>query len=102
MHDHSRHPHGTWGAGMRTLRGYVQSHQVDTKMLGPEQRRYECVAEMWLDGPAHLESLSSDPILTSLLVPDAPNFLDTSRPISFAATEEVIRATTAEDPGFDS
>ena len=44
FHDHYRHPHGTMGMQITTLREYVQSHQIDTPLLDDSQRRFECVA----------------------------------------------------------
>src|SRR3546814_3854006 len=43
FHDYYRHPHGTMGRNMTTMRGYVQNHQIDTDRLGPGQARFDAV-----------------------------------------------------------
>jgi uncharacterized protein (TIGR02118 family) len=90
FHDYWRHPHGTWGRRMSTLRGYVQSHQIDTDLLGPEQSRYECVAEMWLDNLEDIEGFQREPVFATYLENDAVNFVEPDRAIYFAAEEEVL------------
>lgn len=97
FHDHWRHPHGTWGQRMSTLRGYVQSHQIHTDWLGPEQSRYECVAEMWLDNEGDLAGFQTEPVFLKYLVPDAPNFVEPTSSLAFAAEEErLFDARTAD------
>src|SRR3546814_13240624 len=54
FHDYYRHPHGTMGRNMTTMRGYVQNHQIDTDRLGPGQARFDAVAEIWLDKEAEI------------------------------------------------
>ncbi|MFD2580222.1 hypothetical protein ACFSTD_19915 [Novosphingobium colocasiae] len=34
FHDHYRHPHGTMGRHISTMRAYTQSHQVHSDLLG--------------------------------------------------------------------
>lgn len=97
FHDYWRHPHGTWGRLMSTLRGYVQSHQIDTDLLGPGQSEYECVAEMWLDNLKDVEGFQQEPIYARFLHDDAQNFVDYSRAIFFPTQEEVL--TSGPAPG---
>jgi uncharacterized protein (TIGR02118 family) len=49
FHDHYRHPHGTLGRQIPTFRDYVQSYQIHSPLLGPDQTRFEAVAEVWFD-----------------------------------------------------
>ncbi len=90
FHDYWRHPHGTWGRNMSTLRGYVQSHQIHTDVLGADQARYECVAEMWLDNRKDLEGFQVEPVFSKYLQPDAANFVDPDQAIFFGTEEEVL------------
>lgn len=103
FHDYWRHPHGTWARNMSTLRGYVQSHQIDTELLGPDQAQYECVAECWLDNERDLAGFQQEPVFVRYLRDDAPNFVDPSKAIFFATEEEVLRsgpeASSALNPG---
>src|SRR5580698_3746550 len=87
FHDYWRHPHGTWGRKMSTLRGYVQSHQVHTEHLGPGQAEYECVAELWLDNERDVQGFQQEPIYAKYLHDDASNFCDYSKAIYFATQE---------------
>src|SRR3546814_9631235 len=47
FHDHWRYPHGSLGQGIRIIKRYVQSHQVDVDFLDADQNRYEGIAEVW-------------------------------------------------------
>src|SRR3546814_7218882 len=46
FHDHWRYPHGSLGQGIRIIKRYVQSHQVDVAFLDADQNRYEGIAEV--------------------------------------------------------
>ena len=90
FHDYWRHPHGTWGRRMSTLRGYVQSHQIHTEHLGPGQAEYECVAELWWTMKGMCRDLSKTRAeYAKYLHDDGPNFCDLSR-ANFATREEVL------------
>jgi len=105
FHDYWRHPHGTWGRQMSILRGYVQSHQIHTDLLGPEQSQRECVAEMWLDNEHDLRGFQQDPIYARYLHDDAEKFVDYSQAIYFPTQEEVLVSgpsqTAAANPADD-
>ena len=105
FHDYWRHPHGTWGRQMSTLRGYVQSHQIHTDLLGPGQADYECVAEMWFDNETDVRGFQQEPIYEKYLHDDAANFVDYSRAIYLPTQEEVLTsgpiAGAALAPGDD-
>src|SRR3546814_11414476 len=49
FHDHWRYPHGSQGQGLRIIKRYVQSHQVDVDFLDADQNRYEGIAEVCFD-----------------------------------------------------
>lgn len=104
FHDYWRHPHGTWGRNMTTLRGYVQSHQIDTEFLGPEQSVRELIAEMWLDNLKDLETFREEPVLVKYLIEDEPKFTE-GNPLFFASQEEVLTSgpslTSKLNPGDD-
>jgi uncharacterized protein (TIGR02118 family) len=105
FHDYWRHPHGTWGRNMSTLRGYIQSHQIHTDLLGPDQARYECVAELWLDNERDLDGFQQEPVYVKYLQDDAPNFVDPAYATFFASEEEVLNSgpslTSPQNPGDD-
>ncbi len=90
FHDYWRHPHGTWGRQMSILRGYVQSHQIHSDLLGPKQSQRECIAEMWLDNEQDLRGFQQHPIYRDFLHDDADKFVDYSQAIYFPTQEEVL------------
>jgi len=90
FHDHYRHPHGTMGMQITTLREYVQSHQIDTPLLDESQRRFECVAELWFDRGADLLNFRAEPTMVGYLNDDEPTFLDMKRTRMFIGEEEVL------------
>jgi uncharacterized protein (TIGR02118 family) len=103
FHDYWRHPHGTWARNMSTLRGYVQSHQIHTDLLGADQARYECVAEVWLDNEKDIDGFQHEPVFVKYLQNDAPNFVDPTQATFFASEEEVLTSgpapNAAQNPG---
>lgn len=90
FHDHYRHPHGTTGMRITTLREYVQSHQVDTELLGDEQRRFEAIAELWFDNGDDLLSFRTEPTMEDYLNEDETRFLDMKKTRMFIGEEEVL------------
>ncbi len=90
FHDYWRHPHGTWGRTMPMLRGYVQSHQIHTDLLGPEQSQRECVAEMWVDNENDMRGFQQDPVYAKYLHDDAEKFVDYSQAIYYPTREEIL------------
>src|SRR3546814_6917034 len=61
FHDHWRYPHGSLGQGIRIIKRYVQSHQVDVDFLDADQNRSEGIAEVWFDSRSeeHTSELQS-------------------------------------------
>jgi len=76
FHDHYRHPHGTLGKEISSFRGYVQSHQIPSALLGDDQTRFEAVAEVWFDTVADAVGLADDPHYVEHVRPDEPKFVD--------------------------
>jgi EthD domain-containing protein len=97
FHDHYRHPHGTMGMQITTLRDYVQSHQIDTPLLDDSQRRFECVAELSFDRGADLLTFRTEPTMAGYLNEDELKFLDMKRTRMFVAEEEVLTSHPGED-----
>jgi len=97
FHDHWRHPHGTLGMKISTVRNYVQSHQIDSALLGSDQRRYEGVVEVWFDSETDAAALPDHPTYRRYLVPDEPTFIDMDE-IRFLFTHEEI-LVSGPDPG---
>lgn len=90
FHDHYRHPHGTMGMHISTLRQYVQSHQIHTDLLDESQDRFEAVAELWFDGADDLIHFREEPTMSSYLNADEPNFCDLRKTRLFICEEEVV------------
>src|SRR3546814_16100539 len=66
FHDHWRYPHGSLGQGIRIIKRYVQSHQVDVDFLDADKNRYEGIAEVWFD--------SEEDAADSVTAPDTVDF----------------------------
>lgn len=90
FHDHYRHPHGTLALTMTTLRGYVQSHQVHSDLLGASQTRFEAIAEIWVKDEADVIGFREEPNLVRYLIPDEPNFIDMPNAAFVATTERDV------------
>ena len=90
FHDHYRHPHGTLGRMIPTFRAYIQSHQIESGLLGPDQCRFEAVAEVWFDTPADALGLADDPHYLKYVQPDEPNFVDMDNLKWLYVTEDVL------------
>jgi hypothetical protein len=89
FHDHWRHPHGTWARDIASTSRYIQSHRIETAHLGPEQSRYEGVAEVWKEGIEDASTRGLDPVYVKYLIPDEPNFIDKAG-LRFVFTDEEI------------
>jgi hypothetical protein len=102
FHDHYRHPHGTFGREFTMFRGYVQSHQIHTDLLGAGQSVYEAVAEVWFDNAHDGTSLGDDPHYLQFLKPDETAFVDLENLKWLYTTEEVVVSgpdrRTEQDP----
>lgn len=96
FHDHWRHPHGTMGRRISLLRKYVQGHQIDCDLLGPDQTRFEGIAEAWMDSAADAAVFPEEPIYKNEVVPDEPLFIDLDNLKFLITTEEVLMS--APDP----
>ncbi|MDD3937586.1 EthD domain-containing protein [Rhodoferax sp.] len=93
FHDHYRHPHGTMGMQISTLRQYVQSHQIHTDLLDKSQNRFEAIAELWFDNANDLIHFREEPTMSSYLNADEPNFCDLRKTRLFICEEEVLSST---------
>jgi hypothetical protein len=96
FHDHYRHPHGTMGMQISTLREYVQSHQIDTDLLDESQRRFEAIAELWFDNGNDLLHFRTEPAMTSYLNDDEGRFVDLKKTRLFIGEEEVLTSQPGE------
>lgn len=92
FHDYYRHPHGTMGRNMTTMRGYVQNHQIQTSRLGADQNRFDAVAEIWLDNEADALAFREEPVLVKYLLEDEPKFVDMAKLTFLAAQAEVVQS----------
>src|SRR3546814_18988410 len=73
FHDHWRYPLRSLGQGIRIIKRYVQSHQVDVDFLDADQNRYEGIAEVWLDSEADAAAFVNDPDYVAYALKDGPN-----------------------------
>jgi hypothetical protein len=88
------------GRNMSTMRGYVQNHQIDTDRLGPDQRRFDAVAEIWMDNAKDIAKFREEPILVRYLLEDEPKFVDMPNLRFFAADGEVLTSGPALGAGL--
>jgi hypothetical protein len=91
-HDYHRHPHGSIACRPSTLRGYVQSHQVDTDLLGPEQRTFDSVVEAWFDNKDDFLNVRNEPFVARYISQDEPRFINMDGLEFLAAEQEVLRS----------
>ena len=103
FHDHWRHPHGTMGRRISILRKYVQSHQIHCDLLGPDQVRFEGIAEAWMDSASDAYLFPDEPVYKADLIPDEPLFIDLPNLKFVFTTEEVLmsgpQAAETDAPG---
>ncbi|MGV6876275.1 EthD domain-containing protein [Pseudochelatococcus sp. B33] len=99
FHDHWRHPHGTWGRGIRNLTSYVQSHRIDTPHLGAAQAELDGVVEVGLETAEDVAGLSTDKAYIEHLQTDEPNFVENIG-LSFM-NEDVLRSGERPTEGQD-
>ncbi|MET0373247.1 MAG: EthD domain-containing protein, partial [Rhizorhabdus sp.] len=97
FHDHWRHPHGTWACRVQPMRHYVQSHRIDSELLGNDQRRIEGVAECWMDNVADVLSVPGHPDFADFVLPDEPLFIDQSG-LRFVVTHEDVISSGRSGP----
>lgn len=93
FHDHYRHPHGTMGLSISTLRDYVQSHQIDTDLLDETQHIFEIVAELTFDNSEDIANLRSELMMSAFHNADEWEFVDMRRSRTFVGEEEVLQST---------
>lgn len=96
FHDHWRHPHGTWGKRISTVRHYVQSHRMQSSFLDETQNRYDGICEVWYEGIHDATSIGSHPVYKKYLIPDEPKFIDMEHIVFTFMDEEILMA--APDP----
>jgi hypothetical protein len=87
FHDHWRHPHGTMGRLVPTLRRYVQSHRIECDLFEDEPVRFDGCAEVWFDDEAAASGFATQPYYVSDIVPDEKLFIDAEN-LSFVFARE--------------
>jgi hypothetical protein len=101
FHDHWRHPHATLGLGITTATHYVQSHRVDTHLLGAGQARYDGIAEVWFDNLSDATGMREHHVYREFLSPDEPTFIDMAELGFIVADEEVLMSGPNADPSME-
>src|SRR3546814_12433869 len=74
FHDHWRYPHGSLGQGIRIIKRYVQSHQVDVDFHDADQNRYEGIDEGWFESDADAAAFVTDPDSVAYALKAVQNF----------------------------
>lgn len=92
FHDHYRHPHGTLGRLISTMRAYTQCHQFDSDLLGPHQAHFEATAEVWFDSVQDAIDFPTEPNYVKYLIPDEPLFVDMDELRFVFGNEEVLQS----------
>ncbi len=100
FHDYYRHPHGTMGSHMTTMRRYVQSHQIDTSLLGPGQGRFDAVAELWFDNEKDATGFREHPVIIKYILEDEPKFIDMPNLQFVIADEDVLYSLPKANTGL--
>jgi hypothetical protein len=90
FHDHYRHPHGTIGATISTMRAYVQSHHIHSDLIDERQTRFEACAEIWFDSVEDAFNVRTDPVYVAHISPDEPLISDMSDLQFMIGEEEVL------------
>lgn len=90
FHDHWRHPHGTWGRLLPSMRSFVCSHQVHSDRLTAGQSQFEGVSEVTFDTIADGMGLGEAEYYKTYLQPDELLFVDVARLEWVYADEEVL------------
>lgn len=99
FHHHWRTVHAPLFARIRSLRGYVQSHRLETPIPGLPPAPCEGIASAWFDDLETAINLGRDPDYRSFAAPDDKNFVDRAK-ISFLFTREnIVVAGASETPG---
>lgn len=99
FHDHWRHPHATLGLGIAGVSGRVQSHQVDSDHLGPDQTYFEAVGEAWFNSIDDAMSMAENDHYKTYLQPDETNFIDVAKVDFVFSEEEVVVDRASESDG---
>ncbi|MFA7597451.1 MAG: EthD domain-containing protein [Novosphingobium sp.] len=100
FHDYYRHPHGTMGRNVTTMRAYVQSHQIHTDKLGSDQNVFEAVAEVWMDNLEDINNFRTERIIKKYILEDEPIFIDMERLEFFIGEEEVVTSGPRQEIGL--
>lgn len=99
FHDHWRHPHGTMGRNIPSLRTYVQAHQIDSDFLSSDQTDFEGIALSTFDNLDDAAAFGTDPYYVKYIQPDEPNFVDGEHLQWLNTEEEVIDSRRTEEEG---
>jgi hypothetical protein len=92
FHDHWRHPHGTLARNITTIRNYVQSHQLHSDLLGPDQNSYDGIPEVAWESETDGMGMATHPVYVRDLIPDEPKFIDMERIFFLFTQEEVLQS----------
>src|SRR3546814_17845348 len=76
FHDHWRYTHGSLGQGIRIIKRYVQSHQVDVDFLDADQNRYDGIADVWFQSDEDAAASVTAPDYVPYALKDEPNFCE--------------------------
>lgn len=100
FHDYYRHPHGTMGRHITTIRAYVQSHHIHTDKLGPDQDYFEAVAEVWEDNLEDIQNFQNEKYFKKYIAEDEPKFIAMDKLEFFIGHEEVLTSCPRQEIGL--
>ncbi|MFD2499851.1 EthD domain-containing protein [Rhizorhabdus histidinilytica] len=92
FHDHWRHPHGTMGRLVPTLRRYIQSHRIHSDFLDDSQASFDGCAEVWFDNAQDALNFADEPYYVANIKPDELLFIDMPR-LEYVFTQEEMLST---------
>jgi EthD domain len=97
FHDHWRHPHASMGRPIPSMVSYVQSHHIHSELFGPEQTRYEGIAETEFDTLPDALAFGTEPQYVDHVQPDEPNFVGPGLEWLYSDPEIVAPRRRAQD-----
>ncbi|MCW2295447.1 EthD domain-containing protein [Rhodococcus erythropolis] len=97
FHDHWRHPHASMGRPIPSMVSYVQSHHLASDLFGPEQTRFEGIAETEFDTLTDALDFGTEPQYINFVQPDEPNFVGPGLEWLYSHPEVLVPRKRAQD-----
>src|ERR1700739_1035791 len=88
-----------WAWAIGKVSGRVQSHQIDSDHLGPDQLYFEAIGEAWFESIDDALGMAEDDHYKAQLQPDEANFIDLQKLDFLFCREEVLVDHVVESDG---